>query len=97
MTTTPAEPDPDPEVVPSGDPSNPPEPEIAPEQPPTDPGEDPGVDPPPDDPPAWEGYGADAAAFRPAVRSAPRACEPGVCPDRIALDRCPGTGCMDDV
>jgi len=52
MTTTPAEPDPDPEVVPSGDPSNPPEPEIAPEQPPTDPGEDPGVDPPPDDPPA---------------------------------------------
>ena len=38
MTTTPNEPLPDPEVVPSGDPI------------PTDPGNDPGVDPPPDDP-----------------------------------------------
>src|SRR6476619_4749227 len=35
--------------------------------------------------------------LRPVVRSAQRACEPGTCPDRVALDRCPGTGCMDDV
>jgi hypothetical protein len=40
MTTTPQEPLPDPDVVPSGDPT------------PLDPGEDPGVDPAPDTEPA---------------------------------------------
>jgi hypothetical protein len=40
MTTTPQEPLPEPEIVPSGDPA------------PVDPGEDPGVDPSPDTEPA---------------------------------------------